>query len=276
MDCSMNRPVMTSCCTFCTLTASTVRAVTRLVQIKHPIGGDDRSFLTTVAGSAARSLTCLLEPSGGRPAIAVPPSCRSSAALLKASRPCISPTNWASIAPTCSRAATKYTRSWPRIFPPTAPLSDRVTEADELYQNAGEKGRKHADPCDPPRRRANKARGHGTWASDRPPIVGIVGRRSGQIRLRLCKHADRATLEPLVVAHTRPDAIVNTDEWAPYQHLAATGRRHRPSAIRRDSASGRAMMMVTAFVKSTITRWKAFGPGAAISSACSVASANGS
>jgi len=106
-------------------------------------------------------------------------------------------------------------------------LSDRVTEADELYQNAGEKGRKHADPCDPPRRRANKARGHGTWASDRPPIVGMVGRHSGHIRLRLCKHADRATLEPLVVAHTRPDAIVNTDQWAPYQHLAATGRRHQ-------------------------------------------------
>jgi transposase len=102
-----------------------------------------------------------------------------------------------------------------------------VTEADELYQNAGEKGRKHTDPLDPPRRRANQARGHGTWATDRPPIVGIVGRRSGHIRLRLCKHADRATLEPLVVAHTRPDATVNTDEWAPYQHLGASGRRHQ-------------------------------------------------
>jgi len=102
-----------------------------------------------------------------------------------------------------------------------------VTEADEPYQNAGEKGRKHTDPLDPPRRRANQARGHGTWATDRPPIVGIVGRRSGHIRLRVCKHADRATLEPLVVAHTRPDAIVNTDEWAPYQHLAAIGRRHQ-------------------------------------------------
>lgn len=102
-----------------------------------------------------------------------------------------------------------------------------MTEADELYQNAGEKGRKHRDPLDPPRRRANQARGHGTWASDRPPIVGIVGRRSGQIRLQVCKRADRATLEPFVLAHTRPDAIVNTDEWAPYQHLAASGRRHQ-------------------------------------------------
>jgi transposase len=118
-------------------------------------------------------------------------------------------------------------RSWRRIFPPTAPLSDLVTEADELYQNAKQKGRKHSDPGDPPRGRANQTRGHGTWASDRPPIVGIVGRHSSHIRLHLCKRADRATLEPLVVAHTRRDAVVNTDEWAPYQHLATTGRRHQ-------------------------------------------------
>jgi transposase len=102
-----------------------------------------------------------------------------------------------------------------------------VTEADELYQNAKQKGRKHPDPLDPPRHRANQARGHGTWANDRPPIVGMVGRRSGHIRLRVCKRADRATLEALVVAHTRPDAIVTTDEWAPYQHLAASGRLHQ-------------------------------------------------
>jgi transposase len=102
-----------------------------------------------------------------------------------------------------------------------------VTEADQLYQNTGEKGRKHTDPLDPPRRRSNQARGHGTWASDRPPIIGVVGRRSGHIRLRVCKHSDRATLEGLVVAHTRRDAIINTDEWAAYHHLAATGRRHQ-------------------------------------------------
>ena len=35
-------------------------------------------------------------------------------------------------------------------------------EADELFQNAGEKGLKHDDPDDPPRRRANKKRGMAT------------------------------------------------------------------------------------------------------------------
>jgi transposase len=218
---------MTSCCVVCTLTAYAVRAVMRSPQIKRLTAGGDQSFLTTAAGSAARSSTCSPRRSSGRPAIAVPPSFKSYAALRKAFRPCISPTNWASIAPICSRDGTRYTRWWPRIFPPSAALSDPVTEADELYQNAGEKGPKHADPSDPPGPRANQARGHGTWASDRPAIVGLVRRCSGQIRLRLCKHANRARLQGLVVAHTRDHAIVTTDEWAPYQHLAATGRGHQ-------------------------------------------------
>lgn len=67
------------------------------------------------------------------------------------------------------------------------PLADAVVEVDEMYQNAGEKGCSHPDPEDPPRRRANQARGHGTWETDRPPVLGIVGRDSGQIRLLLKK-----------------------------------------------------------------------------------------
>ena len=77
------------------------------------------------------------------------------------------------------------------------PLPDEVVEADEMYQNAGEKGLLHPDPEDPPRRRANKARGHGTWETDRPPILGIVGRESGQIRLEVKKTAHDGILSPV-------------------------------------------------------------------------------
>jgi transposase-like protein len=101
-----------------------------------------------------------------------------------------------------------------------------VTEADEMYQNAGEKGDPHEDPDDPPRRRANKVRGHGTWANDRPPIAGVVGRESGAIHLQVCPDSGRGTLQPFVETHTRVDATVNTDEWQAYNHLAATGRLH--------------------------------------------------
>ncbi len=42
-----------------------------------------------------------------------------------------------------------------------------------MFQNAGEKGDKHDDISDPPRRRGNKRRGHGTYANDRLSIVGV-------------------------------------------------------------------------------------------------------
>lgn len=66
-------------------------------------------------------------------------------------------------------------------------LADPVVGVDEMYQNAGEKGLLHPDPSDPPRRRANQTRGPGRWESDRPPVLGIGGRESGQIQRILKK-----------------------------------------------------------------------------------------
>src|SRR6266853_248120 len=87
------------------------------------------------------------------------------------------------------------------------------------FRMRGKKGEKHDDSDDPPRRRANKQRGHGTYANDRPPIVGSVGRRSGQVRLRVVKRTDAATLRQHVRTFTHADAEVNTDEWVGYSDL---------------------------------------------------------
>jgi transposase len=84
----------------------------------------------------------------------------------------------------------------------------------------------HRDPDDPPRRRANKARGHGSWDSDRPPVCGVVGREGGHVRLTVTERSDRATLERVVREASRPMATVNTDEWGGYNGLAGMGRRH--------------------------------------------------
>jgi transposase len=105
-----------------------------------------------------------------------------------------------------------------------APLPDPCVEADEAYQNAGEKGVPHEDPEDPPRRRANKVRGHGTMAKDRPPIIGVVGRESGEARLDVVDNADQKTLSAFVVANTGPGTLVNTDEWSGYDRLPKLGR----------------------------------------------------
>ena len=104
------------------------------------------------------------------------------------------------------------------------PLLDEVTEADEMYQNAGEKGVKHSNPNDPPRCRGNKTRGHGTWDSDRPPVFGIIGRESSQIQLKVTHNSARKDLEPPVLKATQPGSTVNTDEWGAYNHLGEADR----------------------------------------------------
>ena len=106
------------------------------------------------------------------------------------------------------------------------PMPDKVIEVYEMYQNSGEKGIKHLDPNDPPRRRGNQARGHGTWNSDRPPILGVIGRESGQIRLEVKHNCARKDLEPTVPDATQPGTTINTDEWGAYNHLAEADRLH--------------------------------------------------
>jgi hypothetical protein len=96
-----------------------------------------------------------------------------------------------------------------------------------VYVNTGEKGWKQADPARPSRWRANKRRGHGTWANDRPPIHGIVGRTSGQIRVRVLRRSTAAALHPLIEATTSVGSTLNTDDWRGYSWVAASGRTHQ-------------------------------------------------
>jgi len=87
------------------------------------------------------------------------------------------------------------------------------------FRTRGKKGEEHLDPSDPPRHRANKRRGRGTYANDRPPIVGTVGRESGQVRLRVVKDTTSKTLVGQVHQFTHAEAIVNTDEYQSYNRL---------------------------------------------------------
>ncbi len=90
----------------------------------------------------------------------------------------------------------------------------------------GKKGRLHSDPDDPPRRRANKVRGHGNWDNDRPPVFGTVGRESGQVRLQVGESSSAEPLLRFVEGTTKPDVTLNTDEWQGYNRVSGTGRVH--------------------------------------------------
>ncbi len=87
-------------------------------------------------------------------------------------------------------------------------------------------GKKVSRIATPTTRRANKARGHGSWDTDRPPVCGVVGRESGRVRLTVTAHSDGETLRGVVGEATRPGAMVNTDEWGGYNGLPALGRGH--------------------------------------------------
>lgn len=91
----------------------------------------------------------------------------------------------------------------------------------------GKKGTRHADPADRPRCRANKRRGRGTFANDRPPILGLVGRQSSQIRLEICLDTKQATIQPEVEAATDEAICFYTDECSAYGRISETGRIHR-------------------------------------------------
>jgi transposase len=67
----------------------------------------------------------------------------------------------------------------------------------------GKKGDEHFDPFDPPRCRANKQRGHGTYANDRPPVLGVIGRETGMIRLGVVQNTTSLTLCSFVEQFTK-------------------------------------------------------------------------
>ena len=91
-----------------------------------------------------------------------------------------------------------------------------------MYQNAGTKGEAKPELGLPARRRANKRRGHGNWASERLPIVGVIGRESQQVVLVVKPNSSSASLREVVEPATTSAAVVNTDEWRGYNWLAQT------------------------------------------------------
>jgi transposase len=101
---------------------------------------------------------------------------------------------------------------------PTGVRDDEVQfEADELYHTAGKKSDRHSDPKDPPRCRANKAIGRGTYEHDRPPIFILVARNIGEVRYLVRRNADSAACLEVVRSFAPAWAsVLYTDELAGY------------------------------------------------------------
>ncbi len=95
----------------------------------------------------------------------------------------------------------------------------------------GKKGDPHRNPDDPPRQRANKQRGRGTYENDRPPIVGMVGRETGWVSFTVCLDTKKETLQEVVTEGTAKEATVFTDENRSYLWLESEEEPRTRKAI---------------------------------------------
>ena len=115
-------------------------------------------------------------------------------------------------------------------------LPDPEVEADEMYHaeisaGAGKKGDPHRNPDDPPRQRANKQRGRGTYENDRPPIVGMVGRETGWASFRVCRNTKKETLQEILTEETNQEACIFTDENRSYLWLEGEEESRERKAV---------------------------------------------
>jgi hypothetical protein len=62
--------------------------------------------------------------------------------------------------------------------------------------------------------------------NDRPPVQGVVGRTTGQIRLTVGENTKQTTIQPNVESATEITTNFYTDESNAYLNIATTGRGH--------------------------------------------------
>ena len=122
------------------------------------------------------------------------------------------PLRWVSVVRRCIQCAVSF-NPMPKRCNRTGPLQTNTPRQTRCSKTQGKKSEPPLNRSDPPRRRANKRRGRGTYANDRPPIVGTVGRQSGQVRLRVVPKTKKQTLFAHVHQFTQGSATVYTDEW---------------------------------------------------------------
>jgi transposase-like protein len=89
----------------------------------------------------------------------------------------------------------------------------------------GKKADPHRNPDDPPRRRANASRGRGSYATDRPAVLGVVGRQTGQVRLSVPTDTTQETVQEWLTDQTRAPSLVFTDEARCYDGIGEEGAR---------------------------------------------------
>jgi len=95
------------------------------------------------------------------------------------------------------------------------PKLECSVESDEIYIVAGHKGNPEdvRDKGGKGRRsRLKGARGRGTPAKEKSPILGLI-QRGGDIALKMLENVKQKTIEPIIQTTIAPDTLIYTDEY---------------------------------------------------------------
>lgn len=106
---------------------------------------------------------------------------------------------------------------------------EQEVEADEVYIVAGHKGQpenvlKSGRPARP--RRLKGARGRGTLATEKPPVLGLV-QRNGLLVLHLLQNVQQNTIQPIIEKVVTKGSLIYTDEYNIYNRLEQWGYEHK-------------------------------------------------
>ena len=109
------------------------------------------------------------------------------------------------------------------------PILDEEVEIDEVYVVAGHKGQAEkvqAAERQPRRRRLKGARGRGTLANEKPPILGMI-KRGGELIMRVLPNVQQKTIKPVITQYIAPNTLIYTDEYNIYDRLEQWGYEHK-------------------------------------------------
>jgi len=109
------------------------------------------------------------------------------------------------------------------------PLLDSEVEIDEVYVVAGHKGQPQKvqqAERQPRRRRLKGARGRGTLANEKPPILGMV-QRGGELIMRVLPNVKQETIKPIITQFIAPQTLIYTDEYNIYSRLKQWNYNHK-------------------------------------------------
>ena len=70
------------------------------------------------------------------------------------------------------------------------------------------------------------ARGRGTLATEKPPVLGLV-QRGGLLVLRLLENVQQTTIQPVIEQIVAKGSLIYTDEYNIYNRLKQWGYQHK-------------------------------------------------